>query len=85
MGAFLRQEPGQVKFIESAIFRNIQYLGPRKGLKELRKKGVRKEENVRPIRDVYPGTRILTCVHPGSRIRHQQKRRGEKFFVLLFL
>ena len=47
MGAFLLQGPGQVKFIESAIFRNIQYLGPRKGWKELRKKGVRKEENVR--------------------------------------
>jgi hypothetical protein len=47
MGAFLLQESGHGKFIESAIFRNIQYLGPRKGLKELRKKGVRKEENVR--------------------------------------
>jgi hypothetical protein len=55
MGAFLLQGPGQVKFTESAIFRNIQYPGPRKGLKELIKKGVRKEENVRQCSVADPG------------------------------
>jgi hypothetical protein len=38
------------------------------------------------IRDVYPGSQILTFVHPGSRIQKQQKRGVKKiccptFFV----
>ncbi len=30
------------------------------------------------IRDVYPGSRILIFVHPGSRIQKQQQKRGVK-------
>jgi hypothetical protein len=36
------------------------------------------------IRNVYPGSRILTFVHPGFRIQQQQQKRGKKFAVLPF-
>jgi hypothetical protein len=36
------------------------------------------------FRDVYPGSRILIFVHPGSRIQiTARKERGEKKFVVL--
>jgi hypothetical protein len=38
------------------------------------------------IRDVYPGSRILNFVHPGSRIpdpKTARKESGEKEFVVL--
>jgi hypothetical protein len=35
------------------------------------------------FRDVYPRSRILIFIHPGSQIQQQQqKRRGKKFVVL---
>ncbi len=38
------------------------------------------------IRDVYPGSRILICTHPGSRIQtQQQKRRAKKNLLHTFL
>ncbi len=37
------------------------------------------------IRDFYPGSRILTLIHPGSRIQQWQQNRGKKFAVLPFL
>ncbi len=30
------------------------------------------------IRDVYPGSRVLILVHPGSLIQKQQQKRGMK-------
>ncbi len=33
------------------------------------------------IRDVYPGSRILIFVHPGSRIQKQQQKRGVKKLI----
>jgi hypothetical protein len=30
------------------------------------------------MRDVYPGSRILIFIHPGSRIQKQQQKRGVK-------
>ncbi len=36
------------------------------------------------IREFYPGSRILTLIHPGSRIQQQQQNRGKKFDVLPF-
>jgi hypothetical protein len=30
------------------------------------------------IRDVYPGSRILICNHPGSRIQKQQQKKEVK-------
>ncbi len=35
------------------------------------------------IRDVYPGTRILIFIHPGSRIQQQHQKRGGGVILVL--
>jgi hypothetical protein len=55
--------------------------------KPARNINIQKRAAVLPIRDVYPGSRILICTHSGSRIsdpgsKNSNKREGWKKIVV---